>query len=90
MLKSFCGVEQYDVDSQEGVVAEELRPVSELLEPLSYSDSFAAAALAATRSAAIAEAYGVMAQFDFDYDPRHVTGPVAEDPVFLGSFAWHE
>jgi hypothetical protein len=90
VLKSFCGVESYEIDSQEGVVSKDLQPISQLLEQLSYSESFASAASAAAHSLGIAEAYGVIAQFDFAYDPKAVTKPIAVEPVFIGSFPWRE
>ena len=90
VLREFCGVEYYDVDSQEGVARDEPQPVASLLGQLSYSGSFIDDALIASGRMGITEAFGVLAQFDFAYDPNRATGAVSADPVFVGVFAWHE
>jgi hypothetical protein len=64
--------------------------VASLLSQLSYSSSFIQDALTAAKHMGITEAYGVMAQFDFAYDPSRVTKPISNDPVFIGYFRWHE
>jgi hypothetical protein len=90
VLKDFCGVDYYDLDQQEGMVREAPAGIHSLLEPLSYSVSFLDEALAGAGRLGITEAYGVLAQFDFAYNPVEVTRPVAHDPIFLGCFQWHE
>ena len=90
ILKELCGVDSYDPDFQEGVNHDAPKPVSELLEPLSYSASFRELATSAAERLRVAEAYAVVAQYDFAYDPARVTKPVVKDPIFLGTFAWHE
>jgi len=90
VLQHFAGVDHYDVDSQEGVVREVPTPIADLLAPLSYSDSFRTEAAVAARRMGVNNAFGVLAQFDFAYDPAAVTRPVARDPMFLGRFSWHD
>jgi hypothetical protein len=90
VLKDFCGVDSYDVDQQEGVVKEALTRIRLLIDPLSYSMSFIEEAVAAAEGLDIAEAYGVLAQYDFAYDPAEVARPVASDPIFVGCFQWRE
>jgi hypothetical protein len=90
VLRVLCGVDYYDLDQQEGVVRDEPLAVRSLLDQLSYAASFGADAAAAAQKLGIAKAYGVLAQFDFAYDPRLVSRPIARDPTFLGCFPWHE
>jgi hypothetical protein len=89
VLKHFAGVDHYDLDSQEGVVRESQTPIAELLGPLSFSESFRVQAAEAARKVGAPLAYGVLAQYDFEYDPGVFARPVAPDPMFLGTFPWH-
>ncbi len=88
VLKDFCGVEYYDIDSQEGVLGDHQQPLHALLGQLSYSGSFDSNALSAAEHMGIKEGYGVLAQFDFAYDPGKITKRVRKDPVFIGYFEW--
>ncbi len=90
ILRDFCGVDSYDLDQTEGVIREIPAPIRSLVEPLSYSVSFLDEALAAAQRLGITAAFGVLAQFDFAYNPVDVTRTVARDPIFLGCFLWHE
>lgn len=90
VLTDMCGVEDYDIDSQEGVTGEEPQPLALLIADISYIQSFADALLAAADLAGVKRAYGVIAQFDFRYNPRKVSKPVAKDPFYIGCFRWHE
>lgn len=91
VLKDFCGVDYYDIDFQEGDTNREGRqPLASLLGQLSYSGSFIQNALVAADRIGIKEAYGVIAQYDFAYDPSKVTKPISKDPLFIGYFDWHE
>lgn len=90
VLKEFCGVDFYDSDFQEGVNCQALESLVILLTQLSYSDSFIDAALRAADQIGITMAFGVVAQFNFEYDPKQVTRPASDDPVFIGAFGWHE
>ena len=90
VLQDFCGVEYYDIDSQEGATFDQMQPLNSLLEQLSYSNSFIDKAIGAAEQMGIRDAYGVLAQFDFAYDPTRVTKLVSSDPVFIGYFDWHE
>jgi hypothetical protein len=89
VLQYFAGVDYYDLDDQEGVVREVPTPIADLLAPLSYSESFQSEAAAAGDRLGVAEAFGVLAQYDFAYDTAAVARPIARDPMFLGTFAWH-
>jgi hypothetical protein len=90
ILKEFCGVDDYDLDHQEYIEQKSPTPVRPLIERLSYSASFLDHAVAAAKRRRISEALGVLAQFEFAYDPEQATGRVARDPIFLGCFQWHE
>jgi hypothetical protein len=90
ILKEMCGVDSYDIDFREGVEHDAPKPVAQLLELLSYSASFRESAIAAAERLNVTEAYAVVAQYDFAYDPARATRPVARDPMFLGTFAWRE
>jgi hypothetical protein len=92
ILHDLCGVEYYDVDFQECIVAKDWAPapIASLLERLSFAESFLAPAFEAARQKGLSDAVWVVMQLDFAYDPLRVTRPVAADPVFLGTFPWHE
>ena len=92
LMRELCGVDNYDLDDQEGIFSEgcKLTPLLQLISQSSYADSFIDEAERAAKGLGIAEARGVMAQYDFAYDPRKITRKVAPDPIFLGSFSWHE
>ena len=90
VLKDLCGVDYYEIDSQEGVTNDHPQPLSSLMSQLSYSGSFIQDALNAAKRMGIMEAYGVMVQFDFAYDPSKVTRQISKDPAFIGYFGWHE
>lgn len=90
VLRDLCGVDSYDLDQQEGIAPESPTPVGALLQPLSYSESFAADAADAAERMGIMQAYAVIAQFDFAYERAKVTRRVAPDPMFLGWFNWHD
>src|SRR5215472_970198 len=76
VLQEFCGVDYYDSDSTEGVVREAPTAAASLIKPLSYSASFLDVAVAAAVRLGVTEAYGVLAQYDFAYDPTQVERPV--------------
>lgn len=90
VLKEMCGVDYYDLDFQSAMSEETLTPLHALIEPLSYSESFIEEAIKAAQRLGIANALEVIAQYDFAYDPRKVTKPIAKDPVFIGYFHWHD
>jgi hypothetical protein len=90
VLKELCGVDYYDVDYQENIIAPDwqLVPVQQLLLKLSYSDSFLESAVRAALKKGIEQARLVVMQLNFKYDPSRVTKKVSSDPVFLGAFKW--
>jgi hypothetical protein len=93
ILKDLCGVEHYDLDDQEVSAAGDSFPAAscaEILARLSYSSSFLDAATEAAAKSKVARAYWALAQYHFAYDPRRVSGTVAEDPLFLGVFDWND
>jgi hypothetical protein len=93
ILKDLCAVEHYDLDDQEVSAAGNSFPVAtcaELLAGLSYSSSFVDAATEAVAKRKLDRAYWALAQYDFAYDPRRVSGTIAEDPLFLGVFDWND
>lgn len=88
VLRDFCGVDDYDLDFQQGATADSLQPLSFFVRQLSHADSFADNVLAMARRAGIDQAYGVIAQFDFKYEPQKVDRQISSDPVFIGAFNW--
>lgn len=90
ILKEFCGVDRYDSDFQEGAYFKEPTILRSLIVNLSYSDSFIDSVLSVTDRLRIQEAFGVIAQFNFEYDPTKVEQPISDDPTFIGSFDWHD
>ena len=71
-------------------MSEEESSLVELIGRLSYAGTFVEEAVAAGRELWVEKAYGVMAQYDFTYDPVNTHKPVRDAPVFLGCFPWHD
>ena len=93
ILKQRCGVASYDIDSQEVMVDDKTwrrQSVAKLLEPLSYSESFTPAVVAAAGQRGIREALYVVCQYDFAFDPKKTRRKVAADPIFLGAFEYDD
>ena len=90
VLKDVCGVDSYDSDFQKWKCCVEPVLLLSLLAELSYSGSFVDAALAAAHELKLETALGVIAQFNFEYDPSKVCKPFSDDPLFLGAFDWHD
>jgi hypothetical protein len=89
VLMELCGVEEYDLEFQEVVPSSDgPETLASLFGPVSYSSSFIHEALSAADRLGINEAFGVVVQFDFAYDPTKVRKPVAKNPVFIGYFHW--
>lgn len=89
VLQDLCGVGYYRLSDQEHYnFGFELVDLAELLEPLSYSQSYKCEALAAASWHGLEKARWVTVQYDFDYDPSKVRRPIADDPVFIGSFPY--
>lgn len=88
-LQDLCGVGYYRLDQQDRYYFDgKFSKLPQLLEKLSYSASFADTVVDAAKRKGIQQAVGIVAQYDFAYDPRRVSRPVAEDPVFLGVFGY--
>lgn len=90
VLKDFCGVDSYDSDFQEGITTKESQQLSSLVSQLSYSTSFINDAINAAERIGIKEALGVIAQYNFAYDPSKVSRELASDPVFIGYFKFQD
>lgn len=90
VLRDFCGVDYYDIDFQEGITATSPQSLASLLSQLSYASSFIEDALNTANRLGIEDAYGVIVQFDFAYDPSTIARQISPDPVFIGHFSWHD
>jgi Immunity protein 22 len=93
LLRDLCGVDYYDLDFQEVNVDDKRwreQAVKTLVGPISYSESFIDAVVAAAKDKGIAKALYVIVQYDFTYDPKKAKRKVASDPVFLGVFDYDD
>lgn len=92
VLKDLCGVESYDIDGGEGNATDdlELGPIEDLLSPLSFSSSFFNAAVKAAHAMEITHGRWVTIQYDFAYDLSKTVRPPANDPKFIGCFAYSD
>ena len=89
VLQDLCGVGYYSLDDQESNCEDfALLPLRELVSPMSYSESYMAAVLAAAERLGVHQGRWVVVQFNFEYDPTKVTEVVHSDPVFLGVFPY--
>lgn len=89
VLQDWCGIDYYDPDYQEmNWVDFRLMPLKELLQDLSYSDSFITHALFAAKQRGITSARWVLLQYNFAYDMQLAKLPIADDPIFLGRFKY--
>ncbi len=89
VLQDLCGVGYYRLSDQEGN-SRDCREVllRELLEELSYAQSYIDAVVSSARAKGIERARWVTVQYDFDYDAARVRRKVADDPTFIGSFPY--
>lgn len=88
-LQDLCGVGYYNLDDQESNSFDyEVVPLNQLLEDISYSESFIKEALIAAQEKDIAESRWVVVQYDFEYNPKKVSRKVSDDPVFIGVFKY--
>lgn len=94
ILKEMCGVESYDPDDQEVILASAScrspKPFADIVGQFSYSESFLPAVSEAAAARGIDRVYWAVAQFDFAYHPERVRGEVWPDPVFMGMFPWRD
>jgi hypothetical protein len=89
VLQGLCGVGYYRADDQEGNSFDfELTDLSDLMRDLSYSESYIISAIDAARIKGHERARWVIVQYDFDYRPEGVKRPIANDPIFIGSFPY--
>lgn len=90
-LQDLCGVGYYRLSDQESCSFNyELVELNRLLAPLSYSESFSEAVIVAARKMGITTARRVVVQYDFAYDPKKVVREIADDPLFIGVFAYSD
>ena len=91
VLQDLCGVGYYDIDNQESNTFNfESVPISELLEDLSYAESFSKEVESSANILNLFKAKWVLVQYDFEYEPSKVTRECALDPVFIGVFSYSE
>lgn len=93
VLKELCGVKSYNLDDQEINVDDESwkqQSIENLLAELSYSESFSDQVIAECKKRRIAKALYIVAQFDFEFDPKPTAKKRKESPEFLGVFDWNE
>ncbi|NHZ42056.1 hypothetical protein F1609_18055 [Massilia sp. CCM 8693] len=91
ILQDLCGVGYYRLSDQESMSFDnEVVELSRLLAPLSYSTTYSDDVMAAAKKTGIEKARELVIQFDFAYDPAVVTRAIADDPVFIGVFAYSD
>lgn len=87
VMQDLCGVGYYDLSDQEIYHFDfKLVPVRDLLEPISFSQSFIDEVIAAATKKGIENARWIAVQFNFEYDPSKVKREIADDPIYVGSF----
>ncbi|MBN3725677.1 hypothetical protein [Burkholderia sp. Ac-20379] len=90
-LQDLCGVGYYRLSDQESFYYDHrLVDVAAMLPEASYAATFSDAAIAAAQAKGITQAYGFIVQYEFAYDPAKVTRPIADNPVFIGAFAFSD
>ncbi|MFC0682928.1 hypothetical protein ACFFGH_34300 [Lysobacter korlensis] len=87
-LQSCCGVGYYNIDNQEANHLDARVSLDRLFADVSYSESFAPAAIDRAKELGIDSAYWLLVQFDFAYDPSKVSRPPTGELVFLGVFPY--
>lgn len=89
ILQENCGVGYYRLDDQESNCFNfEPTLLRDLLNDISYSESFIDAAIKAASNKGITKARWVIAQYDFEYNPRRIVRPISTDPIFIGVFPY--
>ncbi len=90
ILTELCGVAKYDLDSQELIRDPRWRtkPLAELVNQLSYSDSFSEDVLAAAEKQGFDKVLYVLAQYDYKFTVKKSKKPHELAPQFLGAFKW--
>lgn len=86
------GIGYYDEDMAEGNIPEEegTEAVSQLLQPMSYADSYIEAASARAAELGLAETEFIFLIFDFAYDPDVTKVSASPYLRFLGVFPYSE
>jgi len=90
ILKDIFKIKEYDEDMEEiYFVSGKLSKVEELIEPLSFSNTFIDSVLEEAHKLNIKEASYIIALYDFAYDESVLEAEV-EEPVFLGTFEYDD
>jgi hypothetical protein len=90
-LRDKFGVEYYDPDDQDCIVGENRSPIRDLASRLSYSDTFLDLLLEKAGSMGVTSSLWILAQYDFEYDPDRVgVSVLPREPLYVGSFDWHD
>ena len=88
-LQDLCGVGYYRIEFQEGnSLGFKEVDLRLLFDGISYADTFLEEALLAAKNKGLKRARWITVQYDFEYDPSRVRRVVADDPIFLGAFAY--
>ncbi|QDV17317.1 hypothetical protein Pan153_19520 [Gimesia panareensis] len=88
ILKTQFGITTYDEDMLEvgGSDEWETTPLKKVFKPMSYSESWAEAAIARAKELGIEECRRGFFILNFAYDPQKVQNKIPAEPVFLGVF----
>lgn len=90
ILKDIFKIKEYDEDMEEiYFVSGKLSKVEELIEPLSFSNTFIDSVLEEAHKLNIKEASYIIALYDFAYDESVLEAEV-EEPIFLGTFEYDD
>lgn len=88
ILQDWCGVGAYDPDFYESHFDDDFRDVriADAVSELSYCASFGDQVVQAALARHLSHVKWIVAEYDFDYDPRRVKRPTNPKAVFLGAF----
>lgn len=90
ILKDIFKIKEYDEDMEEiYFVSGKLSKINELVEPLSFSETFIEAVIEEANKLNIKEGSYIIALYDFAYD-ESVLEEEVEEPIFLGTFEYDD
>jgi hypothetical protein len=90
VLRKF-GVDHYDPDFRDNIIAKTRSPVRDLVSQLSYSESFIDPLLRRAAELGISSAIWMLAQYDFAYDPvKAGLSVLPKEPLYVGNFSWND
>jgi hypothetical protein len=87
-LQDYCGIGYYNVHNQEAFRFEDVVPLHQLFEKISYSRSFALSAINRAKAIGVENAYWLLVQFDLEYDPLRVQRKPTHHLLFIGTFPY--